>query len=105
MLLRQEQRIDYIIPGLPIMSDLDTELAAYDKMRDELEAHSMGKWVVVRDGQLVGTFNDVLMKLQPLLLENSEGALTSSAKLVPLQSVLPASVAYRLDYGSDKVRV
>lgn len=41
------------------MADVETvekEIAAYDKMRDDLEAKYMGKWVLVRDGQLAGVY-------------------------------------------------
>jgi hypothetical protein len=38
------------------MTDLDSWLAAYEQMRADLEAHHMGKWVVVHDGKLAGTF-------------------------------------------------
>jgi hypothetical protein len=86
------------------MSDLDTELAAYDKMRDQLEAHSMGKWVVVRDGQLVGTFDAFDEAATVAVGKFGRGPyLIRQVGAPPV--VLPASVAYRLDYGSDKVRV
>lgn len=35
------------------MADVDTEIAAYEKMRAELEAKHTGKWVLIRDGMLV----------------------------------------------------
>jgi hypothetical protein len=37
--------------------DLDFDIAAYEAMRADLEAHSMGRWVVVRDRQLVGAYD------------------------------------------------
>jgi hypothetical protein len=33
------------------------EIAAFEKMRDELSAHHNGKHVVIKDGQLVGSFD------------------------------------------------
>jgi hypothetical protein len=36
--------------------DLDSDIAAYEAMQADLEAHLMGKWVVVRDRQLVGSY-------------------------------------------------
>lgn len=38
------------------MTDLDSGLAAYEQMRADLEAYHMGKWVVVHDGKVGGTF-------------------------------------------------
>ncbi len=40
------------------MAQLETEIAAYEKMRDGLEAKYFGKWVVVRDEKLVGAYDD-----------------------------------------------
>jgi hypothetical protein len=86
------------------MPEIDTEIAAYEKLREGLEATSMGKWVLIRDGQLIGTF------------ENFDGAATEAVakfgrgpylirQVGAPPIVLPASVAYRVKYGSDKVRV
>ena len=33
--------------------DIDNEIAAYETMRDDLEAHHMGKGVVLREGKLL----------------------------------------------------
>ena len=40
------------------MAQLDIEIAAYEKMRDGLEAKFFGKWVVVHDKELVGAYDD-----------------------------------------------
>ena len=40
------------------MGLLSEEIAAYDRMRDILETDHFGKWVVVRDGQLAGAYED-----------------------------------------------
>jgi len=39
------------------MADIDTEIAAYDKLRADLEANHMGKWVLVRDEKLEGMYD------------------------------------------------
>jgi hypothetical protein len=36
---------------------IQREIDAYDAMRAELEAHHMGKHVIIKDGRLVGTFD------------------------------------------------
>ena len=38
---------------------LDNEIAAYNRMRDVLEMHHRGKWVVIRDGKLVSAYDTV----------------------------------------------
>ena len=36
------------------MTDVDKEIAAYDKIQADLETNHMGKWVVIKDENLVG---------------------------------------------------
>jgi hypothetical protein len=38
------------------MADIDNELAAFEALRADLEAHHMGKWVLIHSGQLVSIF-------------------------------------------------
>lgn len=40
------------------MALLSQEIAAYDRMRNVLEMDHFGKWVVVHDEELVGTYGD-----------------------------------------------
>jgi hypothetical protein len=37
-----------------VMSELDKDIAAFDEMRNSLEAHHMQKWVVFYSSRLVG---------------------------------------------------
>lgn len=39
-------------------SNLKDEMAAYEKMRNNLEIEHFGQWVVVYRGDLVGTYDD-----------------------------------------------
>lgn len=41
-----------------MMAVLQNDIAAFDRMRDELEAKHRNKWVVFRDGAFVAAFND-----------------------------------------------
>ncbi len=43
--------------AMPNTPNLDKELTAYENLRQQLEAHAMGKWVVVHDQELVGTYD------------------------------------------------
>lgn len=37
---------------------IDTEIAAYDAMKDQLEATCLDKWVVIHGGIVAGVFDD-----------------------------------------------
>ena len=37
---------------------LKQEMAAYERMRSEIELEHFGKWVVVRDEKLIGAYDD-----------------------------------------------
>jgi hypothetical protein len=39
------------------MADIDKEIAAYEKVQADLEAHHTGKWVLFHDLQLEGVFD------------------------------------------------
>ena len=39
------------------MAELSEEITAYDTMRADLEAKALGKWAVVHDRTLIGTFD------------------------------------------------
>ena len=86
------------------MPNLDAEISAYEKMRDDLEAHAMGKWVLVHNGELIGTFDSFDSAATVAVAKFGRGPyLIRQVGAPPV--VLPASVAYRLSYGSDKVRI
>ena len=36
------------------------EIEAYEAMKDDLEKHHYGKWVVIKDGKLEGTYDTFL---------------------------------------------
>jgi len=43
------------------MPDLmDREIEAYEAMKDDLEKHHHGKWVIIKDGNLEGTYDSFL---------------------------------------------
>jgi hypothetical protein len=43
--------------GHETMSVLAQERKLYDKLRSELEAKALGKWVLIRDSEFVGQFD------------------------------------------------
>jgi len=38
------------------MADVKTDIAAYDRQREELEERHTGKWVLFHDEQLIGVY-------------------------------------------------
>ena len=40
------------------MAKLSEEIAAYERMRDVLEADHFGQWVIVHDEKVFGTYDD-----------------------------------------------
>lgn len=40
------------------MSDLNADIASFEQMRDELEAHHRLEWVVFHDGRFVNIYPD-----------------------------------------------
>ena len=74
------------------MAKLSEEIAAYERMQDALETDHFGEWVVVRDGELIGTylaFEDAALTARrrfgrgPYLIRQvGEGPVTLSASLL-----------------------
>lgn len=76
------------------MADLDQELAAYEELRPELEAHHMGQWVLVHDKKLIDVFDDFNSAAQIAVEQFGRGPyLIHQVGSPPV--VLPASVMYR----------
>lgn len=75
------------------MADLDTELTAFEKMRPDLEAHKMGRWVLVHEGQLVGDYGSFDEAAKEAVSKFGRGPYL--IRQVGASSIsLPASVAY-----------
>lgn len=87
------------------MAELNQEIAAYERMRGELEANSTGKWVLVHDGQLIGTYESFESAAEEAVRRFGRGPyLVRQVGAPPV--ILPASVVYNFgDYGRNKVRV
>ena len=86
------------------MAELNEEIAAYDAMRQELEAHYMGKWVLVHDRKLVAVYDSFETVAEEAVRRFERGPyLIRQVGAPPV--TLPASVTYHPDYGTNKVRV
>lgn len=76
------------------MATLKTEIAAYERMRDDLELEHFGKWVVVHDEKLVGTY-ETFEKAAEIAVERFGRGPYLIRRVGAPPFVLPASVKYR----------
>lgn len=77
------------------MAELDQEITAYNGMSAELEAHHMGKWVLVHDLGLIGVYDSFESAAEEAVRRFGRGPYLIrqvGASLV----TLPASVMYSL---------
>ena len=73
---------------------LKKEIAAYEKMRDDLEIEHLGKWVVVYDRKLVGTYGSFEEAAEDVVPRFGRGPyLIRQVGAGPFR--LPASALYR----------
>ena len=80
------------------MADIDTEIAAYERMRPDLEVQHTGKWVLVHDGQLLKVFDDFEAAASDAVRSFGRGPyLIRQVGAPPV--TLPASVMYHLQYA------
>jgi len=78
------------------MAELDQEISAYEGMRSELEAHHMGKWVLIHDLALVGVYDAFETVAADAVRRFGRGPyLIRQIGAPPV--TLPASVMYRPD--------
>lgn len=86
------------------MPELTDDIATYEAMRADLESESLGKWVLFHHQQLEGTFDTFDEAAQDAVHRFGRGPYL--IRQVGAGSVtLPASVMYRLQDASNKVRV
>jgi len=75
------------------MAEIDAEIKAYEAMREKLESEHMGKWVLVREGQLIGVFDSFDAAAEDAVRQFGRGPyLIRQIGAPPV--TLPASVMY-----------
>lgn len=80
------------------MPDIDNEISAYEQMRDDLESRYMGKWIVIHDGNLVGTYDSFEVAASDAVTKFGRGPyLIRQVGAPPI--TLPASVMYNFING------
>lgn len=82
------------------MAEIDKEIAAYEAMRSDLEAHQMGKWVLLYDSKLMGTYETFEKAAEDAVRRFGSGPyLIRQVGAPPV--ALPASLMYHPVHGSD----
>ena len=86
------------------MADLDQEIAAYEARREELEAQSIGKWVIVFNREFIGFYDSFELAAEDAVRRFGRGPyLIRQIGAPPI--TLPASVMYSRRYANSKVRI
>ena len=75
------------------MSAIDTDLAAFEEMRENLENEHMGKWVLFHQGKLEGVF-DSFEEVAAIATEKFGRGPFLIKQVGAPPITLPASVAY-----------
>jgi hypothetical protein len=80
------------------MPEIDKDIAAYDTMRNYLEAHHMGKWVLLYDCKMVEIYDSFERAAEDAVRRFGSGPyLIRQIGAPPI--ALPASVMYRPSHG------
>lgn len=82
------------------MTTLKKEIAAYETMRGDLEMEQLGKWVVVHDEKLAGTYDSFQKAAEDAVQRFGRGPyLIRQIGAPPL--TLPASALYQPVFAAD----
>ena len=85
------------------MPNLDADLSAFAEMRENLEAHLMGRWILIHDTQLIGDFDSFDAAAKAAVSKFGRGPYLIR-QVGAAAITLPAAVAF-FQHGSDKMRV
>jgi hypothetical protein len=80
---------------MEIMSPLEQEIATFEESRAQLEASAMGKWVLVHDSEVIGTFDSFDAAADRAVREFGEGPYLIR-QIGSSSLTLPASVVFNL---------
>lgn len=82
------------------MANITQEIAAFTKMKEDLEKNHLGKWVIFHDKKLIGTFASFEEAAEKAVAEFGAGPyLIRQVGAPPVR--LPASVMYIPNYGNN----
>jgi hypothetical protein len=86
------------------VTTIEDDIAAYDAMRNELEARHMGKWALLYERKLVSVFDLFEEAAESAVEQFGRGPyLIRQVGAPPV--TLPASVMYNFGDGEDQVRI
>lgn len=81
------------------MPEIDREITAYEGMRGDLEAHHMGKWVLLYNCKLIQVYDSFEETAEDAVRRFGSGPyLIRQVGAPPV--ILPASVMYRPVHGA-----
>lgn len=81
------------------MAEIDQEIAAFEKMRSDLERDHLGKFVLIKHQKLVGVFESLDRAADAAVRQFGRGPyLLRQVGAPPV--TLPASVMYHPDYAN-----
>ena len=82
------------------MAVLESEIARYGSMREELEREHMSEWALIHDNALIGTYRTFEDAGTEAVKRFGRGPYLIR-KIGAPPMTLPASVLYRLSHGRD----
>jgi hypothetical protein len=86
------------------MSELKDDIAVYEAMRSELETSKLGKWVLIYNRELAGTFDTFDAAAKEAVQKFGRGPyLIRQIGAPPV--TLPASVLYHPMHGDSALRI
>ena len=85
------------------MAELEREIAAYEAMKDGLEADQIGKWVVIRGGDLIETFDtfDAAANMAVAKFGRGGGRPYLIRQIGAPPVIIPASAMYTFHHARD----
>jgi len=91
--------------GVREMASIDKEIAAFERVRGDLEVQSMGKWVLFHDGKLVSLYDEFEAAAEDAVKRFGSGPYLIRQVGAPPVTI-PASVMYGgIDADNDELRV
>jgi len=86
------------------MAEIKDEIVAYERLKEGLEAKSLGKWVLMRDLQLIDIYDSFEFAAEDAVRRFGAGPyLIRQVGAPPV--TLPVSVSNYRQHANDKMRV
>jgi hypothetical protein len=76
------------------LASIDDEIRAFEQMRETLEKHHFGKFVVIRDGVLVGAYDTIEAAAKVAAMQFGAGPYLIRQVGAPTSMPMPSSLAH-----------